>query len=129
MNSSSTGPTAVARGLSCCLCMGTRVRPARARACSSDLTGAPLWQPLMKGRLERMRERDYLAAAVSLPGYRTTSGPPDFWGPRSQAALRAALDYLWSLPGTDRTKVVVYGVSGGAATASMVARRMRASQR
>jgi pimeloyl-ACP methyl ester carboxylesterase len=81
----------------------------------------PALATIDEGRLERMRARDYLAAAVSLPGYGTTSGPPDFWGPRSQAALRAALDYLWSLPGTDRTKVVVYGVSGGAATASMVA--------
>jgi len=74
-----------------------------------------------EGRLERMRERGYLAAAVSLPGYGTTSGPPDFWGPRSQAALRAALDHLLALPNIDREKVAVYGVSGGAATASMVA--------
>jgi pimeloyl-ACP methyl ester carboxylesterase len=68
-----------------------------------------------------MRERGYFAAAVSLPGYGTTSGPPDFWGPRSQAALRAALDHLLALPNIDREKVAVYGVSGGAATASMVA--------
>jgi hypothetical protein len=67
-----------------------------------------------------MRERGYFAAAVSLPGYGTTSGPPDFWGPRSQAALRAALDHLLALPNIDREKVAVYGVSG-AATASMVA--------
>jgi dipeptidyl aminopeptidase/acylaminoacyl peptidase len=81
----------------------------------------PALATIDEGRLERMRERGYLAAAVSLPGYGTTSGPPDFWGPRSQAALRAALDYLLALPDIDREKVAVYGVSGGAATASMVA--------
>jgi dipeptidyl aminopeptidase/acylaminoacyl peptidase len=74
-----------------------------------------------EGRLETMRERGYLAAAVSLPGYGRTTGPADFWGPRSQTALRAALDYLLQVPGADSSKVAVYGVSGGAATASMEA--------
>ena len=81
----------------------------------------PVLATIDEGRLERMSERGYFAAAVSLPGYGTTSGPPDFWGPRSQAAMRAALDHLLALPDIDREKVVVYGVSGGAATASMVA--------
>ena len=81
----------------------------------------PALATIDEGRLQRMRERGYLAAAVSLPGYGTTSGPPDFWGPRSQAALRAALDHLLALPNIDREKVVIYGVSGGAATAAMVA--------
>ena len=108
-------------GLSCCLCMGTRVRPARARACSSDLTGAPLWQPLMKGGSSACA-----SATISLRRCRCrVTGPPQGRrtsggrGRRRRSAPR--LDYLWSLPGTDRTKVVVYGVSGGAATASMVA--------
>src|SRR5260370_36322147 len=74
-----------------------------------------------EGRLETMRERGYLAAAVSLPGYGRTTGPADFWGPRSQRALRAALDYLFQVPGADSHRVAVYGVSGGAATASMEA--------
>src|SRR5258708_6463549 len=74
-----------------------------------------------EGRLETMRERGYLAAAVSLPGYGSTTGPADFWGPRSQRALRAALDYLLQVPGADPHRVAVYGVSGGAATASMEA--------
>lgn len=76
-----------------------------------------------EGRLEHMRERGYLAAAVSLPGYGDTPGAPDFWGPRTQAALSAALDHLLALPDADRTRVAVYGVSGGAATAAMVATR------
>ncbi len=87
----------------------------------THLDRRPALASIDEGRLELMRERGYLAAAVSLPGYGTTSGPPDFWGPRSQAALRAALDHLLALPNIDRERVAVYGVSGGAATASMVA--------
>jgi len=74
-----------------------------------------------EGRLEIMRERGYLAAAVSLPGYGRTTGPADFFGPRSQKAVRVALDYLLQVPGADSSRVAVYGVSGGAATASMEA--------
>src|SRR3712207_51460 len=44
-----------------------------------------------QGRLERLRERGYLAAALSLPGYGETTGPADFCGPLSQAALASAL--------------------------------------
>ena len=88
-----------------------------------DLNRGPALATVDEGRLERMQERGYLAAAVSLPGYGTTSGPADFWGPRSQAALRAALDYALELPGVDRGNVAVYGVSGGAATAAMEATR------
>jgi pimeloyl-ACP methyl ester carboxylesterase len=71
-----------------------------------------------EGRLETMRERGYLAAAVSLPGYGRTTGPADFWGPRSQTALRTALGYLLQVPGADSNRVAVYGVSGGAAASS-----------
>jgi dipeptidyl aminopeptidase/acylaminoacyl peptidase len=81
----------------------------------------PTLATIDEGRLETMRQRGYLAAAVSLPGYGRTTGPPDFWGPRSQRALRAALDYLLQVPGADSSRVAVYGVSGGAATASMEA--------
>jgi acetyl esterase/lipase len=81
----------------------------------------PTLATIDEGRLETMRERGYLAAAVSLPGYGRTTGPADFWGPRSQRALRVALDYLLQVPGADSHRVAVYGVSGGAATASMEA--------
>jgi pimeloyl-ACP methyl ester carboxylesterase len=74
-----------------------------------------------EGRLDAMRARGWLAAAVSMPGYGGTPGPPDFAGPRSQAAVRAALDHLLARTDADRGTVVVYGVSRGAATASMVA--------
>ncbi len=88
-----------------------------------QLDRRPTLGTLDEGRLERMRERGYLAAAVSLPGYGETPGPSDFWGPRAQAALSAALDYLLGLPDADRGRVAVYGVSGGAMTAAIVATR------
>ena len=74
-----------------------------------------------EGRLQLMAARGWVAAAVSLPGYGESAGPADFCGPRSQAAVRAALDWLLARPDVDRGKVVVYGVSRGAATASMEA--------
>jgi len=76
-----------------------------------------------EGRLAEMRDRGYLAASVSLPGYGTTPGPADFWGPRSQAVLQEALDYLLAQPNVDRDRVGIYGVRGGATTASMQATR------
>jgi dipeptidyl aminopeptidase/acylaminoacyl peptidase len=86
-----------------------------------QLDQRPALATVDEGRLETMRGRGYLAAAVSLPGYGGTTGPADFWGPRSQRAFRAALDHLLQVPGADPGKVAVYGVSGGAATASMEA--------
>ena len=76
-----------------------------------------------EGRLERMAERGYVAAAVSMPGYGGSSGPPDFCGPRTQAAVETALSYLWGQPFVDRDRIVLYGVSRGATTAAMVATR------
>jgi dipeptidyl aminopeptidase/acylaminoacyl peptidase len=81
----------------------------------------PALATIDEGRLEKMRDRGYVAAAVSLGGYGETPGPSDFWGPRAQASFEAALEYLIGLPIVDRDRVTVYGVSGGAATASMVA--------
>jgi len=81
----------------------------------------PTLATIDEGRLEKMRERGYLAAAVSLPGYGRSTGPADFCGPQSQRALRTALDYLLQVPGADSSRVAVYGVSRGAATASMEA--------
>ena len=74
-----------------------------------------------EGRLRRMRDRGYVAAAVSLPGYGRTTGPADFWGPRSQTVIAFALDHLAGIPQVDDARIALYGVSGGAAAASMVA--------
>ena len=42
------------------------------------------------GRLARMADRGFVAAAVSMPGYGETTGPPDYCGPRTQAAIESA---------------------------------------
>ena len=73
------------------------------------------------GVLERMASRGYVAAAVSQPGYGTSDGPPDYCGPHTQAAIRAALRYLESLPTVDGDRVALYGFSRGAIASAMVA--------
>ena len=72
-------------------------------------------------RLQRMGARGYLAGAVSQPGYGGTSGPPDYCGPATQAAIHRALDHLLANADADPTRVVVFGVSRGAIAASMAA--------
>jgi dienelactone hydrolase len=96
--------------------------PERPGARAFDLLATrPRLATVDPGRLERLRDRGWLAAAVSLPGYGESPGPPDFCGPRSQAAVRLALDHLLARPDADPGRVVVYGVSRGAATAAMEA--------
>lgn len=73
------------------------------------------------GVLERMASRGYVAAAVSQPGYGTSDGPPDYCGPRTQAAIRAALRHLESLANVDGERVALYGFSRGAIASAMVA--------
>ena len=46
------------------------------------------------GRLRRMVERGYVAAAVSQPGYGNSDGPPDYCGPFSQDAVLRAIEHL-----------------------------------
>jgi dipeptidyl aminopeptidase/acylaminoacyl peptidase len=85
------------------------------------LEARPALATIDEGRLARMRDRGYVAAAVSLPGYGESAGPPDFCGPRSQAAVRAAIDHLVARPDVDGRRLVVYGVSRGAISAAMEA--------
>ncbi|MCH9651965.1 MAG: alpha/beta fold hydrolase [Deltaproteobacteria bacterium] len=76
---------------------------------------------LERGVLEAMARLGYLAAAVSQPGYGASDGAPDFCGPRSQQAVRAALEALREDPRVDPNRIVLYGASRGAIIASMVA--------
>lgn len=73
------------------------------------------------GRLERMARAGFVAAAVSQPGYGESDGPADYCGPRTQAAIRAALAHLRGLASVDTGKFVLYGVSRGAIAGAMVA--------
>jgi dienelactone hydrolase len=75
------------------------------------------------GRLSRMTSRGYVAAAISLPGYGDSDGPPDFCGPLSQQAVLAAIDFLRKQAFVEPDKVALYGFSRGAIVASMVATR------
>lgn len=87
----------------------------------AKVTKRPEIATIDEGRIQKMAKRGYIAAAVSQPGFGESAGPSDFCGPRTQEAVMAALDYLLSLPNADASRVVLYGVSRGAATASMVA--------
>jgi dipeptidyl aminopeptidase/acylaminoacyl peptidase len=73
------------------------------------------------GRLSRMKEIGYVAAAISQPGYGNSEGMADFCGPRTQGAVRAVIDFLRRQPAVDPKKVVLAGYSRGAIVASMVA--------
>lgn len=87
------------------------------------LDDRPRLATIDEGRLADMAKRGYVAAAVSMPGYGGSSGPPDFVGPRTQAAVERAITHLWNLPLVDRYHIALYGVSRGAATSAMVATR------
>lgn len=72
------------------------------------------------GHLHRMVARGYVAAAVSQPGYGASQGPPDYCGPRTQAAIRVALAHLRGLANVDGDRMALYGLSRGATASAMV---------
>ena len=68
--------------------------------------------------------RGYTTMLVSLPGYGQSQGPADFAGPRSVAAISAALDALKRTPGVDSMRLAVWGIGRGAtAVANLAAQR------
>ena len=74
------------------------------------------------GMLSRFASwRSVVAASVSQPGYGRSSGPPDFCGPMTQAAIRQVFDFLEAEHGVGRSSTVLYGVSRGAIAGAMVA--------
>lgn len=73
------------------------------------------------GRLARIRDKGYVAAAVSQPGYGESDGPPDFCGPFTQKAVLAAIRFLRKQPFVNPDKIGLMGYSRGAIVASMVA--------
>jgi dipeptidyl aminopeptidase/acylaminoacyl peptidase len=77
------------------------------------------WMPLGCA----LSNRGYACMLVSLPGHGFSTGPRDFAGPASVKAVSRALDLLRRLPGTDSTRVGLWGFSEGATVAALVAAR------
>jgi dipeptidyl aminopeptidase/acylaminoacyl peptidase len=73
------------------------------------------------GRLGRMANRGYAAAAISQPGYGNSSGPPDFCGPFTHEAVSVAIAFLRKQNFVKPDKIALFGYSRGAIVASMVA--------
>jgi pimeloyl-ACP methyl ester carboxylesterase len=71
--------------------------------------------------LEKYAQRGVLAVAVSQPGYGHSSGPPDFCGPFTQHAVAGVIAKLRADKLVAPGKLVVEGVSRGAAVAGLVA--------
>ena len=80
---------------------------------------------LFLSRALALSKRGYAVMTASLPGYGQSDGPPDFAGPASQQAMKAALDALRRTPGVDSTRAGVWGVSRGAGVAADLAGQSR----
>lgn len=71
----------------------------------------------------RLAREGFAAVAVTQPGFGASTGPADFVGPRTYAALLAAVERFAAEPFVDRTRLGVYGYSrGGIAAAQLAAR-------
>lgn len=66
-------------------------------------------------------QRGYGVVLVSMPGFGRSSGPADWCGPATQAALEAAYQRLRALPGVDPARLAVWGSSRGATAAALLA--------
>lgn len=73
--------------------------------------------PLTPAMIEHWCGRGWIAAAVSQPGYGASTGPPDCCGPRTQAALRIAMDHLLER-NADLARTIVWAISRGAVAAA-----------
>lgn len=62
----------------------------------------------------------YVSAAISQPGYGESTGPADFCGPETQAAVHQVLNFLRSKKFVDAKRIGLQGISRGAIVASMV---------
>lgn len=71
----------------------------------------------------RFAREGFVTMAVTQPGYGGSTGPADFVGPRTFAALVAAAERFAEEPFVDRTKLGVYGYSRGALAAAQLATR------
>ena len=71
----------------------------------------------------RLDREGFATVAVTQPGFGGSTGPADFVGPRTYAALLAAAERFAAEPFVDRARLGVYGYSrGGLAAAQLAAR-------
>jgi dipeptidyl aminopeptidase/acylaminoacyl peptidase len=70
-----------------------------------------------------MARAGFATVAVSQPGFGGSTGPADFVGPRTFAALRAAAERFAAEPFVDRARLGVYGYSRGGLAAAQLASR------
>ena len=71
----------------------------------------------------RFARAGFATMAVSQPGYGGSTGPADFVGPRTFAAIEAAAARLAAQPYVDPIRMGVYGYSRGALAAAQLATR------
>ena len=71
----------------------------------------------------RFARAGFATIAVSQPGYGGSTGPADFAGPRTFAALRAAAERFAREPYVDAAHMGIYGYSRGALAAAELAAR------
>jgi dipeptidyl aminopeptidase/acylaminoacyl peptidase len=71
----------------------------------------------------RVAAQGFSCLAVTMPGFGRSTGDPDFCGPRTTAALEAALRRFRRESYVDSTRIGVYGYSRGAISAATLAVR------
>ena len=74
---------------------------------------------------DRLNRWGVCLASVSQPGYGGSSGMPDYCGPRTQAAIIKAVDFLETRSMIDPRRIAIIGYSRGAIVAAMVATQLQ----
>lgn len=74
-------------------------------------------------QMVRLARAGFATMAVSQPGYGKSTGPADFAGPRTFAALKTAAERFAGAPFVDADRMGVYGYSRGALAAAELAAR------
>lgn len=73
------------------------------------------------GIFQKFMNKGFYVISISQPGYGSSTGNPDFYGPRSQMALTSVIRYVKSQHKINSNKLGIIGQSRGAALAALVA--------